>query len=289
MNNKVTVTGMEVRAHVNNNLLISETNSESTFVTAITQSRDADLEPVSTINGKAFFYTTDARGDGSKIHLPTGTDAVPYVAYSESGTIDAGWTNAIADAAAAGKGTAYDAAFNTAYGHTLTATSTEVYYGYVDYVFYLKATSTKNDSQIIMDKCNLLYNNAAITAGGDQGWRVAVFSDTVAAGVSTSSETLKSILGLSGKDYFTDNTGVKSTTELDSVSNLGTAVVIDNDIDSGVTRYYRVVVRLWLEGEDEDCFNEMYATKTDDWKLDLSFTIQDDATGAVTAIGSSTT
>ena len=56
MNNKVTVTGMQVRAHVNNNLLISETNSESAFVTAITQSRDADLEPVSTIDGKAYKY-----------------------------------------------------------------------------------------------------------------------------------------------------------------------------------------------------------------------------------------
>ena len=43
------------------------------------------------------------------------------------------------------------------------------------------------------------------------------------------------------------------------------------DIDLGETSYTRIVVRLWLEGEDITCTSTTYAELTKDWKLTLEF------------------
>lgn len=39
--------------------------------------------------------------------------------------------------------------------------------------------------------------------------------------------------------------------------------------------YYKVVVRLWLEGEDVTCKSDTFATLTDEWSLDLAFRLGD--------------
>ena len=66
MNNKVTVSGMEVRTRVSDNLFIAKTTlaatapvADSNFGRAVTDALPAEqlLEPVSTIDGKTFFYT----------------------------------------------------------------------------------------------------------------------------------------------------------------------------------------------------------------------------------------
>lgn len=49
------------------------------------------------------------------------------------------------------------------------------------------------------------------------------------------------------------------------------AAVVDNAPVQGTTQRYKVVVRLWLEGEDISCTNTTFANLTSNWKLDLTF------------------
>ena len=83
-NNSTKVDGMEVKTKVAGNMLIAETNAEANYGSALTQGRVGTLEPASTINGVNFFYTVDAKADGSK-EKETSED--PYVAYSEAAAI----------------------------------------------------------------------------------------------------------------------------------------------------------------------------------------------------------
>lgn len=140
----------------------------------------------------------------------------------------------------------------------------------VDYVFFVKAKSSENDAKIYFDNINLKYNNGVVS---DKAWGVAVFKESVDAGESGStveSMSLVSILKLNGASYFNSTNAVKTATTKDSVINLSERAVIDDDIDSTHTVYYKIAVRLWLEGEDLTCNNETYALLTNAWTLDLS-------------------
>lgn len=53
-------------------------------------------------------------------------------------------------------------------------------------------------------------------------------------------------------------------------------------------KYYKVVIRVWIEGEDKTCTSSNFNTKTEDYTLDLSFSIDKNAI-PVTIIGSATT
>lgn len=291
MNNRVTVTGMSVTTKVSSNLLIAATNSETNYATTLNQTRTAVLEPVSSKNGTNFFYTA-----ASNVYADGSPKAANYVAYNESDSLDGEWSTPLASATAAGRDDEYSAAFNTAYANTVTNSTASVYYGYVDFTFFLKATNAEASAkELRLTTCNLLYNSAAIDFAGGAGkaWRIAVFSQASAAETATSGiGTLKSILAPSGATYFTSGKAAATayTAEpyaagtVDTVSNLSTAVVIDT-VTAGATNYYKVVVRLWLEGEDDTCNNETYANLTSAYTLDLAFEINE-ANSAVTTIGS---
>lgn len=263
VNDKVTVTGMTAHTEVSSNLLISADNTEANFssetLNQATLAGNKKLEPVSTVNGVDFFYTVNAKADGSKI------STAEYVEYDAADPSD----------------------FNTAY-----KTSGAV--GYVDYSFYLKAVSADDKSdKVAMTKCNLLYDGDPVT---EKAWRVAVFAvatpktgdncDAVSDDEAAIAGNLKSILALTGATNQESGKAVDSTTTRASVT-YGTPAVIDNTIPSAATtRYYKVVVRLWLEGEDKTCTNETFAALTEDYSLELQFSIGTSVAG-ITVIGSS--
>ena len=285
MNTKATLTGMVVKTKVGDSLLISADNTEANFRSGLDQERRGTLEPVSTINGVNFFYTVDAKADGD-------ASSDNYVAYNESTNLDN---------TAAGK-TKQDAAFQTAYGNTSTVTTENVVYGFIDYSFYLKGTNSASENKVLaMSSCNLTYQGAALGAN-DKAWRVALFAVATTAGTTvTDADAAVSINNLtmltrSGSSNFTANKAVKDATHVDTLSygalvgeepnqapkfseynkyaDLGT-------VNAGATAYYKVVVRLWLEGEDNKCTNETYATLTGDYRLDLAFDfVASDAHGA---------
>lgn len=261
MNKTVSVDGMALNTVVGKNLMISDTNqSDAYYGTHLTQTIDAQLEPVSTVSALdgSYFYTTDAKPDGSKLHA---LSTNPYTAYDATNTT----------------------LFNTSYGTTGAV-------GYVDYVFYLKATGDSQAAQALkMTKCDLSYNDAAITdSPTDKAWRIAVFATNTTVGttsaVPVANGNLKggSILARPSSANH-DGKAVSDTDATTAINYTNSGVVIDT-VAIGATNYYKVDIRIWLEGEDTTCTSQTYAQLTNDWKLDVEFTLGE-SDSAVTTIG----
>ena len=284
MNKEVTVTGMKIHTVVDSNLLISETNSEASFTNSLTEGREALLEPVSSNNAINFFYTAtnNVLGNGDAI-------AETYTAYNESTAYTSAHTNA-------GK-TAVDTAFNTNYGKTGISAATvgtyeNVAYGYLDYTFYLKAVNSdaSNAQNIVLNDLTLKYNNGNVA---EKAWRAALIvhsaSKDTAYDTAWASSDVVSIFTLNGanqNNQTSSNYAVGAATgqeENPSVKALsyGTNATAYNqngvvgEVAAGATGYYKVTVRLWLEGEDKDCTTSTFATLKSDYTLDLKFCFGD--------------
>jgi hypothetical protein len=292
MNKEVTVTGMQLMTKVGSNLLVCANNVEASYTDDLSQTRSALLEPVSTVNAydEKFFYTINAAADG---HWLEGAGSMKN--YSEAAGDPA--TNTNTTATAIGK-SYFDATFNSTYGITPAATTQfDTAYGYVDYVFYLKATSDADNSAINLTECNLIYDNDVL-GSGDNAWRVAFFvkditanggdgtvsQDLTSTTANATTSNLISILDIDGasSNWTADNAVTNTTGTLGSVSNAGSAVTW-GDIDAGATAYYKVVARVWLEGEDQSCKSSTYAALMDGtWELGLQFELnQGTAVGTI--------
>lgn len=303
MNKQVEVTGMEVRTKVGDNLLICTTNLDADYSSeTLLQSRKALLEPVSSINGAtgSYFFTVDAKANGDAV-----SDV--YTPYAETGT----GTTANSDAKAAKNGYMND--FQTAYGNTAdTSADFGIAYGYVDYTFYLKATSSAANQKVVMSECDLDYIGDALSTSGtvgkvngpDRAWRVAVYAFDVtsakpgngtytATDIAATAGNQKGLIALADAVNQTANKAVDTTTSVDGtvVNNASANGVVIGTIDAAnATKYYKVVVRLWLEGEDNTCTSETYAALTNSYKLDMQYKIvgSDDTSTAVKVISNDT-
>lgn len=295
MNTSINVDGMTVKTKVSSNLQIAEVNAEANYSNEdLTQKRAAYLEPASTINGQNFFYTTNADGNGAAKQQGEG-GATTYKAYTENAS------PAVASTLA--NKTNYDKGFCDAYGFGTPAADAEgakindtLCYAYVDYAFYLKGTAATADQSIYMSKCEMSYKGATQESFGalDTGWawRVCLFSvatakeTTVADADAAVSGNNKTILDFAGSVNQTAGKAVKdATSTVDTVLNADQKANVSGALTAGTPAYYKVVVRLWLEGEDKTCTNATYALLTGDWKLDIAFNLDGDAaTKAVNAI-----
>jgi hypothetical protein len=305
MNKEVTVTGMQLRTTVGSNLLISATNENAaSYQNNLNQLRECTLEPASTKNGINFFWTPTSNVDAAGA-----AKTVTYTAYTEDDGDSWNHTNAAK--------TAYDEDFNTTYGFTTPTKDYEgVAYGYLDYTFYLKAVNTEASAQDIkLTKLNFLYNGVNPTnADGvvDKAWRVALMAKETTLGETTDdpgANDVVSIFTIDGAHNFTYNAASDSTPQKDlaigaantaaqalsygSAWNNSTPVDYYNkagswgNMASGAEKYYKVVVRMWLEGEDTTCTNQTYATLKNDYTLDLKFEFSQG--NAVTKINNGTT
>ena len=333
MNNSVTVTGMTVTTKVSSNLQISEANVEAQYGDELEQERSGIIEPASTVDGAAFFYTTSASGDGvAKENTDADAAHKTFKQYGESAS------PAIANAYA-GKAN-YDAAFNAAYGFAEPAireTPTgldNMSYGYIDYSFYIKGTYASAADKIVLEYCDLAYKNeddefyGAITTAW--AWRVGMFvveadeGETIADSTAAVSGNLVTILDFANsknqnevnrpvdKKVGDDVSGLyqtsactgdaipaSSTVTADGTYTPGTyyikgdaapkavngqnkdsyaaipkanqPAIVDNAPTALQTQRYKVVIRLWLEGEDISCTSTTFANLTRNWKLDLRF------------------
>jgi hypothetical protein len=298
MNKDVEVRGMQLKTKVSGNLLISETNaSDDLYGQSLVQGRYGLLEPVSTTTAldDAFWYTVDAKADGSKLHTPSGTEYL-FKNYTETGS----GTSAALDATQSKK-TKYDTEFNSTYNISPSGSDFGTAYGYMDYVFYLKATGDGTDTTIVMDKCQLSYNGHAIaepaygsgsgTVGVDldRAWRVAVFATeterATQSAVPVADGNLKgNILALSDAAYHDSGKAVTAADGGLTAVTFNTGKVVIGTAANTETKYYKVTVRIWLEGQDTTCTSQTYAALTDAWKLDLSFKLDSSDTDAVNSI-----
>jgi len=295
MSREVKVDGMSLKTKVSGNLLISDTNtSDAYYGTELTQSVNALLEPVSSVKGvdDTFWYTLDAAADGHKLHDKATINYKDYetdLAAAATGASASDYANLFSQNYAVTKSIA-GAAFT---GETSAK-------GYVDYVFYLKAVPDGDNNTIRMTRCNLAYNDAAIdpTTGSDttvidRAWRIAVFSEATTVGTTSAnpaSADTKLVggnpLGFATASYF-DDSAVSAATAKSAASTTNSGVTIATDLTAGTPVYYKVVVRVWLEGEDPSCKTETYVKLNNAWKLDLQFDLvpsADNESSAVTVI-----
>lgn len=279
MNKYVTVTGMEVKTTVSSNLLISHDslsntgkNADDTFVTEDSTAVKAWLQPVSsnTAASTNFWYTLDAAANGEILSGKT------YVDYDNTST---GGLSAATDTSA------YGNKFSQDYGVTKTkvngfVTDTSSVYrdkavGYVDYVFQLKATNTSDAAEsIYLTQLDLTYDGAT---DGNKAFRAAVFanelSSTFATDITETSSNFKGIYAPASADNQTSGAGVSdasATTAITNFMNGGTSTATElATINAGDTKYYKVVVRLWIEGEDTTCTSETFANLSEKWALNM--------------------
>ena len=269
---------MSLKVSTSSNLLISPDNaSDATYDKELKKNIEALLAPSSTVNGIDYFYTLDAAADGHKAKGPN--DEYPFLRYTETQTLDVLDTYAEKDK--------YDPVFNLNYNISTAnpqeANEYKTAYGYVDYVMYLKATSTEENQKIVMNKCNLLYKGDVLE---DKAWRAAVFvQETSAKTQPTSVGTLVSIIAPTGAKNHNEGLAADTMSSIGTIQKENKEVIIDNAIISGNSKYYKVVIRVWMEGEDTTCTTEIYGNKTDKYTLDLEYIIDKEVNG-VTTIGS---
>ena len=271
MNKRVEVTGMEMKTVVESNLQIDDaapTNggtwsagsyatNDSTFKNSTTQTITNEvLVPVSTTDGYSYWYTDpdNVLGSGDAI-------ADTYTAYTLGG-------------------------LQAKYGASVT-------HGYLDYHFVLKATNTTDsDQKIVLNKLDLTYTPSA---GGetdtDKAWRVAIlgkeFTTATVNGtktlpnISTAGATVTKIYTPSGAANFSSNDTSGKYKAVNAANGLAdvtyASAVTDSEIftvDANSTKYYEVVMRAWIEGEDTTCytglFNDLQKGK---WSLEAGFSL----------------
>lgn len=273
MNNTVTVTGMTVSTKVSSNLLIADDVIGSTsklddqyFLSSpLVQGVSAILEPVSTSTGKAFFYTTDAKADGSK-EKDLATN--PFIAYNAS--------------AAASDTTTYLNKFSEDYGVTKTAAGSMVTgetgaKAYAEYVFQLKATNTNSSGSQYIDltQLDLTYGGAT---DGNTAFRVAIFVEDITAGTATG-DANGTLLTYKPSGAANHNNQVVSAIDAYATASYVSAATALATVAAGETKYYKVVVRLWIEGQDTTCNNEVFVPLTNSWSLALELKLVDTLAG----------
>ena len=252
-NDRVTATGLKATAQTGSSaLLIAENGANITdndFKTTVELNAGAKkLAPVSTIDGTNFFWTpgTNVKGDGDAINDT-------YTAYDE---------------------TDFKSRFSDAVG-------------YIEYDLLLKATFTEAKS-IGMTELGLKYSK---TSDNSNAFRVAFFATgpcSTAKLASGETPTLVSIMN-NDKDTtanFDASKAVASTTTIGAVTKASEpALVIAGSSDQVGTNYYHVIVRLWIEGEDNTCRTEVFRPLDGEWHLSLAFQAYDaSAEGAPTPV-----
>lgn len=163
-----------------------------------------------------------------------------------------------------------------------------VCYGYIDYSFYLKAGYSAENHRISMTKCEMKYRGQSAYGAIETAWawRVAMFAQpcaanddngTVTDGTAATTTYQKTILDFTSSANQTPGKAVMGNDDgdLDDVTNANEPAIVDNNPSVNTTQRYKVIVRLWLEGEDVSCTTSTFAQLTTDWTLDLAFKLGD--------------
>jgi len=246
MNTSVTVTGMSVTTKVNSNLFVHASTAGTDKAADSAFGSYADQIVTGTLQPSSTV-------DGVSFFYTTTADAL---GRKESGN------------------------YTAVVGDTIPSN----YKAYVDYVVELKAVNTESHAQYInINQLNLTYNNAAITT--EKAYRVAIFVQAQSGenAYAAMGAAADKIYSLEGATYFTNGKAVDSATTLETVANLNSKLNTMT-VAAGATTYYKVTVRLWLEGEDNTCNNTVFKTLDKAWRLQLGFSIDDDNTPAVANI-----
>lgn len=269
MNTKVEVNGMKVQIDTYDNLLIApdtgttNSNAESQFKNTIDLSSVAvaKLAPVSSVDGNNFYYilNKNATAAGDKYI----GDYYPYTNTDET------------------------TKFTAQYGERVA---------YVDYNFQLKAingSDVDDTVELRLTKLELKYDEGAFNkyVSPVRAFRYAIFMEEKASAYPDEGKTsgphvtnftdghadaaegsLKSIYAIEGAQNFTEGQAVGTGAALADVTY--NAIASDAEFSTlanETVKYFKVTVRMWVEGEDTTCNNEAFVTLDENWTLNLAF------------------
>jgi hypothetical protein len=253
-NQTVTATGLAATVTAGDNLFIAKNNSSfaaaSSYSTSVSYNGSAAaLAPVSTVDGINYYTANSVDANGKS--------ATTYAAVTDNAP---------------------------------NAPATDKV-GYIEYDVYLKGTNDGAvEKAVTLNTLALEYQNSTANISGIKAFRVAVLAtdaDTTAWSThTTENATLKTIYAPSGAENFTAGASngawkaVGAGSALTDITyNANTTI---GSIAAGATEYFRVQVRLYVEGEDTTCLNSVFANKKADWKFDIGFAINAAQVSALT-------
>ena len=256
-NNKVTATGLKATAQTGSSALLIAVNesgiSDKNFQTAVKLSTTAQkLAPVSTIDGKNFYYTlgTNVNGAGDAINET-------YIKYDEG-------ADATNDSFPSGA------------------------VPYVQYDLLLKATLDQT-ATIDLTKLALDYTKSDKETDNENAFRVAFFASTEQTSVTAAKEATVSLVSIMNSQNtttnFTPGQAVNSETTTGTVTKPGANAQVTATVTPSKDVYYRVIVKLWIEGEDITCTNTIFNPLAGEWNLGLEFMTNGTAVKNYTAGG----
>lgn len=284
LNTDATMLGMKINVETYDNLLIAPDTGSATraedylFVNGQVFELRGYLEPVSTVDALKFYYTNSNNVD--RIGDALTEKYIPYEQYDPE--------EAIYGRMPAGDDT-YANIFSENYGVkksdalAMTGTNTSAL-GFIDYVFQLKATNPSDEDR------NIVLTQLDLTCQGItnycNAYRVAVFVQDITEDDATeaASDNLKGIY----KEIFSHNyddtpKAVNSGSTLAPVTYVSSAAALAT-VAPKSTAYYKVIFRLWLEGEDNTCQVDTYLALNYGWGLDIALELKPDLDGCVTAL-----
>ena len=308
MSTSVTVTGMSVTTKVSSNLQIAETNAEENYGDSITQSREGVIEPASSINGVGFYWTTNGLNDGDASseaytsynessdlsNVPAGKakyDSAFNTAYQFSGALnDVSYayidysfylkgSASIADQQIAmtkcnllyntqpvTQGFAWRVGMFVANSAADTDTSDATAVDANNLVTILDFASSKNQNQ--RNRQTKPVADTPLPGDPVQYYTDANCSTPAASGTADGQTSYY----VKGDD---DPKAVNSTSTLDDVVSFDEPATVHEFTALNQVKYFKVVIRLWLEGEDTTCTSTTFAQLTQAWTLDLEFKLAD--------------
>ncbi|MBR4761432.1 MAG: hypothetical protein IK086_02195 [Clostridia bacterium] len=206
-----------------------------------------------------FFYTTSGLADGNSA-------AEDYKVFNAAETPTDGELTA----------------FNTAYGTTGAV-------GYVDYVIDLKAVNPSESAKYIaLTKLDLVYTGTA--TDNTKAHRVAMFVQDATYGANDAftafnakAATATCIIDVTGAENQTaDNAVSAAATAPTAISIMATQARTSIEVAANSTKYFKVTLRMYVEGEDKTCTNEYFLKLTSAWRLETQFELKDNATSSIT-------
>ena len=310
MNTSINVTGMTVTTKVSSSLQIATSNNDALFSNEdLAQTRSGIIEPSSTVDGDSFFYTTNAKsnGDANADQYATYAEATNELAEAQKTAtgktyFDANFNEAYGFDYDGTDGTAQVSYAYIDYSFYLKANvvgdSQKIVMDKCNILYNGGALSNEWAWRVALFahqvNANVNEDNATTTAGGTNLVSILDLEKSknqneVTAVVPANGTNVADGTYFTDKQLTTEATGTANGTttyyqssgqtapKAVSAGNAApTAVSSPNvaaNINSSATGSvrYKVVVRLWLEGEDVSCTSDTFATLTQSWTLALSF------------------
>ena len=278
MNKEVKVTGMEVKAHAEEGLLINEVKTaDDANWDEEAKAGDSEylaLRPASSADLATWWHANSLKFDNEAGYGTNGVDAEKTAKigssdyYSDIKPASVKTNTRTATAGSVAERAVY---FNDA---SFGATADELDAGegyYVMYKYYIKSSSPDGmsvDKDKFMVTANAVIKDGETATDLDKALRVGVkIGDDKLIFAPTGGQTSYHVTKNTAGSSYDDVTAYNAETAIGSTGTLSIPKVTEAGME--------VDVYVWFEGEDKDCMSKNLNETLNDYKIDLKFRIAD--------------